>query len=70
MYSYMYSMHTQEVYIVHNMLLIPQGWGMVRAESPKLGPGPVIDQLAPWENFQVLGPHSGVDVCENNSIKR
>ena len=43
---------------------------MVRVESPKLGPGRIIDQLAPWENFQVLGPHSGVDICDNNSIKR
>lgn len=50
--------------------LLVQGWGMVRVENPKLGPGPLIDQLAPWENFQVLGPHSGVEICENNSIKR
>ena len=43
---------------------------MVRAENPKLGAGRVVDQMAPWESFQVLGPHSGVNVCDTNSIKR
>lgn len=43
---------------------------MVRVENPKLGAGRVVDQLAPWESFQVLGPHSGVNICDTNSIKR
>ena len=43
---------------------------MVRVEKPRLGPGRVMEQLAPWENFQVLGPHGGVDICSNNSMKR
>ena len=47
-----------------------KGWGMVRVDNPKLGPGRIMEQLAPWETFQVLGPHSGVDICDNNSIKR
>ncbi len=47
-----------------------KGWGMVRVDNPKLGPGKIMEQLAPWETFQVLGPHSGVDICDNNSIKR
>ena len=51
-------------------LFIWQGWGMVREENPKLGAGRVVDQMAPWESFQVLGPHSGVNICDTNSIKR
>ena len=47
-----------------------KGWGMVRVDNPRLGPGRTMEQLAPWETFQVLGPHSGVDICDNNSIKR
>ncbi|CAI8009428.1 hypothetical protein GBAR_LOCUS6328 [Geodia barretti] len=47
-----------------------KGWGMVREENPKLGAGRVVDQMAPWESFQVLGPHSGVNICDTNSIKR
>ena len=47
-----------------------QGWGMVRVENPKLGAGRLVDQMAPWESFQVLGPHSGVDIRDTNSIKR
>lgn len=47
-----------------------QGWGMVRVEKPSLGPGKIIEQLAPWETFQVLGPHSGVDICDSIMIKR
>ena len=43
---------------------------MVRVENPKLGAGRVVDQMAPWESFQVLGPHSGVNICDTNSIKR
>jgi cap1 methyltransferase len=46
-----------------------KGWGMVRVDNPKLGAGRVVDQIAPWESFQVLGPHSGVNVCDTNSIK-
>ncbi len=43
---------------------------MVRVEKPSLGPGKIIEQLAPWETFQVLGPHSGVDICDSIMIKR
>ena len=43
---------------------------MVRAEKPSLGPGRIVEQLAPWETFQVLGPHSGVDICDSVMIKR
>ena len=43
---------------------------MVRVEKPSLGPGKIIEQLAPWETFQVLGPHSGVDICDSVMIKR
>ena len=43
---------------------------MVRVEHPLLGPGRLMEQVAPWETFQVLGPHSGVDICDSNSIKR
>ena len=56
-----YSMYTS---------LFCQGWGMVRVDNPKLGAGRVIDQIAPWDSFQVLGPHSGVNICDTNSIKR
>lgn len=55
---------------VYHFLLVWQGWGMVRVENPKLGAGRVVDQMAPWESFQVLGPHSGVNICDTNSIKR
>ena len=51
-------------------IVVLQGWGMVRVENPKLGAGRVVDQLAPWESFQVLGPHNGVNICDTNSIKR
>ena len=47
-----------------------QGWGMVRKEKPRLGPGKLMEQLAPWETFQVLGPHSGVDISDSVMIKR
>lgn len=56
-------------YILWRRQLLAKGWGMVRVEKPRLGPGRVMEQLAPWENFQVLGPHGGVDICSNNSIK-
>ena len=56
----------------HGLLLVSslQGWGMVRKESPRLGPGKVMEHLAPWETFQVLGPHSGVDISDSVMIKR
>ena len=43
---------------------------MVREEHPVLGPGRLMEQVAHWETFQVLGPHSGVDICDSTSIKR
>ena len=43
---------------------------MVRVENPKLGPGHPMEQLAPWETFQVLGPHHGADISDNTTIKR
>lgn len=49
---------------------IPQGWGLVRAENPILGPGQMMESLAPWETFQVLGPHNGVNICDTNTIRR
>jgi len=43
---------------------------MVRKENPRLGPGKVMEHLAPWETFQVLGPHGGVDISDSTMIKR
>ena len=63
--------HPRECLMMAGSLsLYTQGWGMVRVEEPSLGPGKLMEQLAPWETFQVLGPHGGVNICEYIMIKR
>ncbi|XP_064390320.1 cap-specific mRNA (nucleoside-2'-O-)-methyltransferase 2-like [Halichondria panicea] len=56
-------------YIYWRRQSLAKGWGLVRVEHPILGPGSVIERLAPWETFQVLGPHNGVDICDSTTIR-
>ena len=47
-----------------------KGWGVKRSERPTIAPSSSLAELIKWESFQILGSVQGLNITNNDTIKR
>ena len=70
MHGNVYSNSPLIKYWFNYMYFYFQGWGVVRSERPSIRPSPSLARLVQWDSFQILGSVQGLNITNNDTIKR